>query len=230
MPATSPAPLSLREVSHRVGDGHVALRGISLDVRAGALTAVIGPEAAGKTTLLHVLAGLDRPTSGAVSLAGRTLGYLDEGEAMRLRRRHVGLLLRDAPSLPTITVAENVALPLMIACRRPEAAEIDALLTRVGLGDRRHCRPGELTPAERRRVALARALLGRPSVLLADEPVLDLPAEDSGALLRLLREAAHEDGIAVVVFTRDIAAAAVADRIVRLEGGRMTSVADAIAA
>jgi putative ABC transport system ATP-binding protein len=122
---------------------------------------------------------------------------------------------------------ENVALPLMIACQKPEEAEIDALLRRVGLGDRRHHRPAELTASERRRAALARALLGRPSVLLADEPVNDLPPEDSGALLRLLRAAAREDGIAVVVFTRDVAVAAAADRIVRLEAGRMTAVADA---
>jgi putative ABC transport system ATP-binding protein len=233
MPAAPTPPVIARDVFHRVGDGHsatVALRGISLEARAGALTAVVGPEGSGKTTLLHVLAGLDRPTSGSVSLAGRTLSCLDEREATRLRRRHVGLLLPEAPALPTITVRENVALPLMIACQKPDAAEIDALLTRVGLGDRRHHRPSELTAAERRRAALARALLGRPSVLLADEPVLDLPAEESGALLRLLRQAAHEDGIAVVVFTRDIAVAAAADRIVRLEDGRMTRVADAIAA
>jgi putative ABC transport system ATP-binding protein len=230
MPAAPTAPVAARDVSLRVGEGHPALRGISLEARAGALTAVIGPEGAGKTSLLHVLAGLDRPTSGSVSLAGRTLGLLDEREAMRLRREHVGLLLREAPALPTITVRENIALPLMISCRQPAPEEIDALLTRVGLGDRRHDRPGELTAAERRRVALARALLGRPSVLLADEPVLDLAPEDSGALLRLLRQAAHEDNIAVVVFTRDIAVAAAADRIVRLDGGRMTAVADAYVA
>jgi putative ABC transport system ATP-binding protein len=225
---TLASPLAARDVSLRVGAGHIALRGISLDVRPGALTAVVGPSGSGKTMLLHVLAGLDRPTGGSVSLAGRTLSTLDEREAIALRRRHVGLLLREAPALPTITVRENVALPLMIACERPAEAEIDALLRRVGLGDRRHHRPAELSPAERRRAALARALLGRPSVILADEPVLDLPAEDSGALLRLLRQAAHEDGIAVVVFTRDVAAAAAADRIVHLDGGRMTAVADAV--
>jgi putative ABC transport system ATP-binding protein len=233
MPATLTPPVVARDVSHRVGEGHsatVALRGITLEARAGELTAVVGPEGSGKTTLLHVLAGLDRPTSGTVALAGRTLACLDQREATRLRREHVGLLLRDAPALPTITVRENVALPLMIACQKPDGAEIDALLARVGLDERRHHRPGELTAAERRRAALARALLGRPSVLLADEPVLDLPADDSAALLGLLRESAHLDGIAVVVFTRDRAVAAAADRVVHLDGGRMTRAADAIAA
>jgi putative ABC transport system ATP-binding protein len=228
MPAIA-SPITARDVSLHVGEGHVALRDISLDVRAGALTAVVGPAGSGKTMLLHVLAGLDRPTGGSVSLAGRTLSTLHEREAMRLRRRHVGLLLREAPALPTITVRENVALPMLIACERPSDGEVDALLRRVGLGERRHHRPGELSPAERRRAALARALLGRPSVILADEPVLDLPAEESGAMLRLLREVAHLDGIAVVVFTRDVAVAAAADRIVQLDGGRMTAVADAVA-
>jgi putative ABC transport system ATP-binding protein len=233
MSRTIASPVAVRDVSLRVGDGRsatVALRGVSLDVRAGELTAVIGPEGSGKTTLLHVMAGLDRPTTGSVSLAGRTLTCLDEREAMRLRREHVALLLPAAPALPTITVRENVALPMLISCRQPEDAVIDGLLRRVGLGDRRHHRPGELSPSERRRAALARALLTQPSVLLADEPVIDLPAEDSGALLRLLRECAHRDGMAVVVFTRDIAVAAAADRIVRLEEGRMTSLTQAIAA
>jgi putative ABC transport system ATP-binding protein len=233
MPATISSPVAARDVSHRVGDGHsatVALRGISLDVRAGELTAVVGPEGSGKTTLLHVLAGLDRPTGGSVTLAGQALDGLDEREATRLRRKHVGVLLPEAPALPTITVRENVALPLLIARQKPEEAEIDGLLHRVGLGERRHHRPGELTAAERRRAALARALLGRPSVLLADEPVIDLPADECGALRRLLRQAAHEDGIAVVVFARDVAVAAAADRVVHLSGGRLTTLAEAVAA
>src|SRR3954464_15491709 len=201
MPAHAPtAPVAARDVSLQVGEDHSALRGISLEARAGALTAVIGPEGSGKTSLLHVLAGLDRPTSGSVSLAGRTLGLLDEREAMRLRRQHVGLLLREAPALSTITVRENVALPLMISCQSPEPGEIDALLARVGLCHRDDVRAGELTAAERPRAALARALLAHPSVLLADEPVSGLSPEDSGDLLRLLGQVAHEDRIAVVVF------------------------------
>jgi putative ABC transport system ATP-binding protein len=224
-PAMIASPVSVRDVSLDVGDGHAALRGISLDIRAGALTAVVGPSGAGKTMLLHVLAGLDRPTAGSVSLAGRPLSTLGEREAMRLRRRHVGLLLRDAPALPTITVRENVALPLLIACEQPPEGEVDRLLRRVGLGECHEQRPGELTVCERRRAALARALLARPSVLLADEPTRDLSDEDSDVLVGLLRAVAHEDGIAVVVFTRDATVAAAADRIVHLEGGRMTAIA-----
>jgi len=231
--AAHAAPLVARDVSLRVADRRsatVALRGISMEVRAGEVTVIVGAEGSGKSTLLHVLAGLDKPTSGSVSLAGRTLEALDQREATRLRRQHIGLLLPEAPALPTITVRENIALPLMIARQQPEPGEVDALLRRVGLDTRRHHRPGELTASERRRAALARALLGRPSVLLADEPVSDLPAEESGALLGLLRDAAHEDGIGVVIFTRDIALAAAADRVVRLEAGRMAVDRLAIAA
>jgi putative ABC transport system ATP-binding protein len=224
------APVSAHDVSLRVGASDVALRGISLDARAGELTAVIGPSGSGKTSLLHVLAGLDRPTTGAVTLAGRPLDALEEREATRLRRDHVGLLLPEAPALPTITVRENVALPLLIACRAPAPEDVDALLARVGLAERVHYRPGELTDGERRRAALARALLGRPSVLLADEPLAGLPEDEAGELLALLRSAAHDDGLAVVLFTRDEALAGEADQVALLDAGRMASAPMALAA
>jgi putative ABC transport system ATP-binding protein len=212
---------------HRVGDQRTrvdVLRDVSLEAPAGQLTAVVGPSGAGKTSLLHLLAGLDRPSAGTVSLDGRPLRGLDDLELTRLRRDRIGLLLPAASVLPTITVRENVALPLLIARRAPEPEAIDALLERVGLADRRDQRPGQLTAAERQRAALARALVGGPSVLLADEPAGDLEPEDGAHLLMLLGEIAHEDGIAVVLFTRDIDdAAGVADAIVELDGGRVVA-------
>jgi putative ABC transport system ATP-binding protein len=225
MPAASlPTPVTAHDVSLRVGDGRaatVALRGITLAARAGELTAVVGPSGSGKTSLLHVLAGLESPTTGAVTLAGRPLAALDQREATRLRRDHVAVLLPDAPALPTITVRENVALPLLIARRAPEPGVVEAMLARVGLAERIHHRPGELTSGERRRAGLARALLGAPSVLLADEPLAGLPDGEARALLELLRAAAHEDGIAVVVFTRDEALAEAADAVARIDAGRL---------
>jgi putative ABC transport system ATP-binding protein len=219
---------------HRVGApraGVDVLRDVSIAAPAGEVTAIVGPAGAGKTSLLHVLAGLDRPTSGSVSLDGRNLRGLDDIELTRLRRDRIGLLLPAASVLPTITVRENVALPLLIARRPPAPEAVDALLERVGLAHRADDRPGQLTAAERQRVALARALVAGPSLLLADEPAGDMDPEEGARLLLLLREIAHEDGVTVVLFTRDIDdAAGVADQIVSLDGGSVVAAAAPLAA
>jgi putative ABC transport system ATP-binding protein len=219
---------------HRVGDlrnGTDVLRDVSLEAPAGAVTAVVGPAGAGKTSLLHILAGLDRPTAGTVVLDGRPLRGLDDIELTRLRRDRIGLLLPAASVLPTITVRENVALPLLIARRPPAPETVEALLERVGLSEQRDYRPGQLTAAERQRAALARALVGSPTVLLADEPTGDLEPEQGARLLMLLREIAIEDNITVVLFTRDIDdAAGVADQIMMLDGGRVVEAAAPLAA
>ena len=219
---------------HRVGDlrtGVDVLRDVSIAAPAGEVTAIVGPAGSGKTSLLHVLAGLDRPTAGSVTLDERNLRGLDDIELTRLRRDRIGLLLPAASVLPTITVRENVALPLLIA-RRPVAAEaVDALLERVGLAERADDLPSQLTAAERQRVALARAMVGSPSLLLADEPAGDMDPEEGAHLLLLLREIAHEDGVTVVLFTRDIDdAAGVADQIVTLDAGRVVAAAAPLAA
>jgi putative ABC transport system ATP-binding protein len=219
---------------HRVSDVRTrvdVLRDVSLEAPAGEITAVVGPAGSGKTLLLHLLAGLDRPAAGTVTLDGRQLRGLDDVELTRLRRDRIGLLLPGASVLPTITVRENVALPLLIARRPHEPEAVDALLDRVGLGERRDEMPGNLTASERQRAALARALVGRPSVLLADEPAGGLEPEEGAHLLLLVRAIAHEDGITVVLFTRDIDdAAGVTDRIVELDGGRVVAPAAPLAA
>jgi putative ABC transport system ATP-binding protein len=202
-------------------EGVELLSGVSLEADAGTLTAVVGSAGAGKTSLLHVLAGLDRPRSGSVVLDGTRLTGLSEVELTRLRRDRIGLLLPTASLLPTVTAAENVALPLLISQRPPRPEAVEALLARVGLAGRGATRTRNLTPAERQRAALARALAGGPAVLLADEPAAELDEREGAELLALLRDIARDDGIAVVLFTRDAeAAAAVADRMVALEAGR----------
>jgi len=216
---------------HRVGDPRTdVLLGVSIEARAGELTTVVGPAGAGKTSLLHLLAGLDRPDAGSISVDGRKLDGLDELELTRLRRERIGLLLPAASVLPTVTVRENVALPMLIARRAPEPAAVDALLERVGLGGSQCRRPDDLTLADRQRAALARALMSGPGVLLADEPAGELDAGETAALLALLRDVAREDGIAVVLFTRDRSAAGAADRVVELEGGRVVGGAASLAA
>jgi putative ABC transport system ATP-binding protein len=219
---------------HRVGDlrtGVDVLRDVSFEAPAGAVTAVVGPAGSGKTSLLHLLAGLDRPTAGTVTLDGRQLRGLDDIELTRLRRDRIGLLLPAASVLPTITVRENVALPLLIARRPPAPEAVEALLERVGLADKADARPDQLTAAERQRAALARALIGGPSILLADEPAGDLDPDAGCALLQLLRDIALADDITVVLFTRDIDdAAGVADEIVMLDAGRVVTTAAPLAA
>ena len=219
---------------HRVGGtraGVDVLRDVSLEAPAGKLTAVVGPEGAGKTSLLHLLAGLDRPAGGTVVLDDRPLRGLDELELTRLRRDRIGLLLPAASVLPTITVRENITLPLLIARRPCEPGAVDELLERVGLADQADVRPDQLTDAERQRAALARALVGGPSLLLADEPAGDLDSDEAAELLALLRDVAHEHGVTVVLFTRDAdAAAAVADHVVTLDAGRIASAAAPLAA
>ena len=219
---------------HRVGDLRTrvdVLSDVSLEAPAGEVTAVVGPAGSGKTSLLHLLAGLDRPAAGTVTLDGSPLRELDDVQLTRLRRDRIGLLLPGASVLPTITVRENVALPLLIARRPHEPEAVDALLDRVGLGERRDEMPGNLTASERQRAALARSLVGRPSVLLADEPAGGLEPEEGAHLLLLLRAIADEDRITVVLFTRDVDdAAGVTDRIVELEGGRVVAPAASLAA
>jgi putative ABC transport system ATP-binding protein len=218
------------EVSYGAG-GAQLLSGVSLEARSGELTAVIGPAGAGKTSLLHVLAGLERPRTGSVVVGDTPLAGLGEVELTRLRRDRIGLLLPTASLLPTVAASENVALPLLISQRPPRPDAVDALLARVGLADRGAARTRDLTAAERQRVALARALAAGPSVLLADEPAGELDAGEGRELLALLRDVAHERGIAVVLFTRDAAAAdAVSDRIVALEAGRQVPAAACLAA
>jgi putative ABC transport system ATP-binding protein len=226
--------VSAHNLSHRVGglrSGVDVLRDVSIHAPAGEVTAVVGPAGSGKTSLLHLLAGLDRPTSGTVSLDGRTLRGLDDIELTRLRRDQIGLLLPAASILPTITVRENVALPLLIARRPPAPEAVDALLDRVGLADVADELPSRLSAADRQRVALARALIGEPTLLLADEPAGDMDPQDGAELLILLREVAHDDGVTVVLFTRDIDdAAGVADQVVELDDGRVVPAAAPLAA
>ena len=219
------------ELFHGVG-GADLLTGASFEAEAGALTAVVGPSGSGKTTLLHLLAGLDRPRSGSIVLDGTPLASLDELALTRLRRDRIGLLLPTPSMLPTVTMAENVALPLLIAQRPLPREAIDSLLARVGLGGRGPASTRELSSDERQRAALARALAGGPSILLCDEPAAQLSPDETGSLLALLRDVAHREGIAVVLFTRDHAAASsIADRVFGMEAGRVVAPgAEAVAA
>jgi putative ABC transport system ATP-binding protein len=206
------------------GDSAVhALRGVSLDLPAGQFTAVMGPSGSGKSTLMHLLAGLDTPSSGAVSVAGQDITKMKDRELTRLRRKHIGFVFQSFNLLPTLSAEENIVLPLAIAGKRPPAEDIDALIARVGLTERRDHRPAELSGGQQQRVAIARALITRPTVLFADEPTGNLDSEAGAGILRLLRDAVDLDGQTTLMVTHDPRAAAIADRVLYLADGRVVA-------
>ena len=166
-----------RDVTRRYGEGETAvdaLRGISVDVPRGKLTAVMGPSGSGKSTLMHILAGLDKPTSGSVAVAGKEITTLKDSDLTKLRREHIGFVFQFFNLLPMLSAEENIKLPLLIAGEKPDQAFFDRLVASVGLGDRLSHRPAELSGGQQQRVAIARALVSQPDVVFADEPTGNL--------------------------------------------------------
>ncbi|KOG36539.1 MULTISPECIES: ABC transporter ATP-binding protein [Streptomyces] len=198
-----------------------ALDGVDLDFAAGTFTAVMGPSGSGKSTLLQCAAGLDRPTAGSVEVGGVALDGLSERRLTLLRRDRIGFVFQSFNLLPSLTAAQNVALPLRLAGRRPSRTEVREALARVGLAGRERHRPGELSGGQQQRVAIARALITRPAVLFGDEPTGALDSTTSREVLGMLRDLVDRDGQTIVMVTHDPAAAARADRVVFLVDGRL---------
>jgi putative ABC transport system ATP-binding protein len=224
------AVLQARGIVREFGEGQVrvrALRGVDLRVAEGEFLAIMGPSGSGKSTLLHILGGLDRPTAGTVALDGRRYDDLADRQLTRLRGQEFGFVFQFFNLLPTLTAAENVLLPALVAGERPaeHAQRVDELLELVGLADRAAHRPSELSGGEQQRVAIARALLRRPHVLLADEPTGNLDSASGHAVLALLRTLV-DDGQTVVMVTHDAGAAALADRVVFVRDGEIVSEID----
>jgi putative ABC transport system ATP-binding protein len=220
--ADADAVISARHVVRRYGDGDTAvdaLRGVSVDIARGRLTAVMGPSGSGKSTLMHILAGLDSPTSGDVTVAGVDVTGLGDAELTLLRRDHIGFIFQFFNLLPMLTAAENIALPLKLAGGKPDPEWLEELVDKVGLGDRLGHRPSELSGGQQQRVAVARALVSRPSVMFADEPTGNLDSTTSGEILALLRDSVDTLGQTTVMVTHDAHAAAIADRVLFLADG-----------
>jgi len=216
------AVVAAQDITRRYGEGDTAvdaLRGVSLDVQQGKLTAVMGPSGSGKSTLMHIMAALDKPTSGSVWIAGTKLGGLSDTEITKLRRKHIGFVFQFFNLLPMLTAEENVVLPLTIAGEKPEREWREQLLKTVGLDDRRSHRPAELSGGQQQRVAIARALISRPTVVFADEPTGNLDSKTGGEILELLRNSVESLGQTTVMVTHDPYAAAIADRILFLADG-----------
>jgi putative ABC transport system ATP-binding protein len=222
-PSVASVPVvAARDVTRRYGSGETAvdaLRGVSVDVARGELTAVMGPSGSGKSTLMHILAGLDRPTSGDVSVAGTAIGPLNDTQLTKLRRDHIGFIFQFFNLLPMLTAKENIVLPLSLAGEKPDRAWVDELTTKVGLAKRLSHRPSELSGGQQQRVAIARALVSKPTVMFADEPTGNLDSRTSAEILDLLRDSVSSYGQTTVMVTHDAHAAAIADRVLFLADG-----------
>ncbi len=216
--------VSANEVARRYGDGDMAvhaLRGVSLEVERGKLTAIMGPSGSGKSTLMHILAGLDRPTSGSVTIDGTVITDLDDNDLTRLRRKSIGFIFQFFNLLPMLTAEENILLPLSISGRPPDPDLYRELLERTGLADRQTHRPAELSGGQQQRVAIARAFISKPSVIFADEPTGNLDSTAGGEILDLIRGSVNSYGQTTVMVTHDPHAAAIADRVLFLADGRL---------
>jgi len=201
----------------------VILREIDLEVTRGEAVAVVGASGSGKSTLLAILAGLDTPSAGNVTLDGQDIFALDEDQRARLRAMNVGFVFQSFQLLPSLTALENVMLPLELSNEEKAEELARQILTRVGLGERLHHYPKHLSGGEQQRVALARAFVVRPKVLLADEPTGSLDAEAGAEVIRLLFEMNREFGTTLVMVTHDEGLAGRCTRIVRLAAGRIAA-------
>ena len=228
--ARSAPAVVLRDVCkvHGQGDGAVvALDGVSVALAPGSFTAIMGPSGSGKSTFLNVAAGLDRPTSGTVALGDTDLSRLSERRLTILRRERVGFVFQAFNLMPSLTVAQNIALPLRLDGRRLRRSEVREVAARVGLDARLRHRPSQLSGGQQQRVAIARALVTRPEVVFADEPTGALDTRTGRGVLALLREVVDRDGHTVVMVTHDPVAASHADRVLLLADGRIAGVLDA---
>jgi putative ABC transport system ATP-binding protein len=221
-PVAAATVVTARDLTRRYGSGDTAvdaLRGVSVEVATGQLTAVMGPSGSGKSTLMHILAGLDRPTSGEVYVAGTEIGGLNDARLTKLRREHIGFVFQFFNLLPMLTAKDNILLPLSIAGEKPDRRWVDELVEKVGLADRLSHRPSEMSGGQQQRVAIARALISRPTVMFADEPTGNLDSKTSSEILALLRDSVSQYGQTTVMVTHDANAAAIADRILFLADG-----------
>ncbi len=218
------AVLECREVTRRFREGDSTLEvlsGVNLRVEPAERLAIVGASGSGKTTLLQIMGGLDEPTSGEVFVDGQAIAHTGEDEKGRLRNRCIGFVYQFHHLLPEFTAQENVAMPLMIR-REPRASALTRaaeLLGRVGLAERLDHKPGELSGGERQRAAVARALITRPKLVLADEPTGNLDAGNGGHVLRLMLELNHELETSLIIVTHDHSIAGQMDRVLELENG-----------
>jgi putative ABC transport system ATP-binding protein len=220
----------LKRHYHRGSETVKALDGVDVTIRAGEIVAILGPSGSGKTTLINLLSCLDAPTEGSLVVAGREVAGLSEEELVEVRRGILGFVFQNFSLIPTLTVTENVELPLMFLDRRADRVRTLQVLDLVGLTDRADHLPRELSGGQMQRVAIARALIVEPKILVADEPTGNLDKATGESIVALFRQLADEKGIAILLTTHNLALTAEADRVITLEDGRIVSevVAEAV--
>lgn len=205
---------------HRGGETVHALQGASFALRPGSMTALVGPSGCGKSTCLNLVAGVDRPDRGFIRVCGVEIGSASEGDLLIHRRERIGIVFQSFHLLPHLTVEENAALPMSLGGRR-DPERVRYLIDRVGLDHRRGHYPSELSGGEQQRTAVARALVHKPALVLADEPTGNLDRHSGSAILELMDELRREEGATLLIATHDEKAAAMADEIIRMVDGRV---------
>jgi putative ABC transport system ATP-binding protein len=221
----APPPLRVERLTKRFRQGNTiieALKDISLTIERGQFAAVMGASGSGKSTLLHVIAGLARPDEGQVLVDGQDLSTMSDRRLTLFRRRHIGLVFQALNLIPTLTAQDNVLLPILAGGHDGTAEQrLEGLLARLGLGDRRRHRPDALSGGEQQRVAIGRAIIGDPSIILADEPTGSLDSVTGQSICRLLQQLCKEQGRTIVVVTHEPAVAVWSRRIIVLKDGRV---------
>jgi putative ABC transport system ATP-binding protein len=220
-PTAAARAIALTKI-YGTGDAAVrALDGVSLELERGRFTAVMGPSGSGKSTLMHCMAGLDRPTAGQAFIGEHELDGLDDAELTDLRRDRIGFIFQSFNLVPMLSASENITLSADLAGHRVDRAWFDDLVGQLGIADRLDHRPSELSGGQQQRVACARALIGRPELIFADEPTGNLDSNTSAEVLGFLRDAVNRQGQSIVMVTHDPRAAAYADRVVFLADGNV---------
>lgn len=217
--------LEIKNLCKVYGSGETrvdALKDVSFDVEQGEFVAIVGPSGSGKSTLMHILGGVDVPTSGIVNIAGTDIGQLDETKLAIFRRRNIGLIYQFYNLIPILNVEENMTLPILLDGKKPDKKLLDDIVDKLGMKDRLAHLPNQLSGGQQQRVSIGRALMNHPALLLADEPTGNLDSENSKEIISLLRKFNKENNQTVIIITHDERIALSADRVITIEDGKIT--------
>ncbi|MBP5532930.1 MAG: ABC transporter ATP-binding protein [Lachnospiraceae bacterium] len=217
--------LKIRNLCKVYGKGETevhALKDVSFDIEQGEFVAIVGPSGSGKSTLMHILGGVDVPTSGTVNISGTDISGLDETRLAIFRRRHIGLIYQFYNLIPILNVEENMTLPILLDKKKPDRKLLLELVDKLGLSDRLKHLPNQLSGGQQQRVSIGRALMNHPSLLLADEPTGNLDSKNSKEIIALLRKFNKEYNQTVIIITHDERIALSADRVITIEDGQIT--------